>query len=75
MVEHGAKIAHIKPTTAHFALPKVFGSVNGGPLIRSPMTVMTVPRGMIGVMRAILVIFAARADRDREFCRDESAPR
>jgi hypothetical protein len=37
----------------------MFGSVNGGPPIRSPIIVMTVPRGLIGVMRAILVIFAA----------------
>jgi hypothetical protein len=65
VVEHSTEIAHIKPAAARFAFVKVFGLLNGGPLVSLPMIV---PRGIVGVMRAILVILAAaRFDRDFGF--------
>jgi hypothetical protein len=53
VVEHRAEIAHIKPTAARFAFPKMLASLNGGPPDCLPMID---PRGIVGVMRAILVM-------------------
>jgi hypothetical protein len=53
VLKHRAKIAHVEPSATEFAFPKMFGLGHGG----SPVTLpMIFPRGIFGVMFAILVI-------------------
>jgi hypothetical protein len=53
-VEHSTEIAHIIPTAARFAFPEMLGLAQ-----RRSASLLASDRGMIGVMRAILVIFVA----------------
>jgi len=61
VVEHRAEIAHIKPTVARFAFVKMLGLAQW----RSVRLPITVPRGMIRGMRAILVMLFPK-DRSEE---------
>ncbi len=64
MIEHRAEIAHIKPAAARFTFPEMFSLAQWRDLFADD----TVPRGILGVMLAILVIpYFVRLDRDFDF--------
>jgi hypothetical protein len=66
VVEHRTEVTHIEPTAARFAFVKVFGLAQWRSA-RLFTDDCPPPRGIIGVMRASLVILAARVDRDLDF--------